>query len=95
MLAGSAQRRVVSGRSASLLTPQWTSSRVLYTASRYAVLVDLVGAARNQSQEPVAAPGRAVSRSEVIVARRPSGGTAAGLLGAGVVAGLGGCSAPS
>ena len=33
-------------------------------------------------------PGPAVIRSEVVVAPRPSGGTAAGLLGAGAVAGL-------
>jgi membrane protein len=42
----------------------------------------------NQSQEPVAVPRPAVIRSEVVVAPRPSGGTAAGLLGAGAVAGL-------
>jgi len=42
----------------------------------------------NQSREPVAVPGPAVIRPQMVVAPRPSGGTVAGLLGAGALAGL-------
>src|SRR5207344_1420578 len=62
----------------------------IYYASRFVLFVTAWAATsrENQSQEPVAVPRPAVIRSEVVVAPRPSGGTAAGLLGAGAVAGL-------
>jgi membrane protein len=42
----------------------------------------------NQSRKPVAVPGRAVIRPQMVVAPRPSGSTVAGLLGTGALTGL-------
>ena len=42
----------------------------------------------NEQEEPVEVPGPAVIHSELVVRSGPSGGTAAGLLGAGLVGGL-------
>ena len=42
---------------------------------------------RTRSEAPVEVPGPAVIRSEVVVGAKPSGGTTAGLLGAGAAAG--------
>jgi membrane protein len=62
----------------------------VYYASRFVLFVTAWAATswENRSREPVAVPGPAVIRSEVVVAPRPSGGVAAGLFGAGAVAGL-------
>ena len=62
----------------------------VYYASRFVLFVTAWAATawENRSEEPVAVPGPAVIRSEVVVAPRPSGGVAAGLFGAGAVAGL-------
>jgi membrane protein len=62
----------------------------VYYASRFVLFVTAWAATsrENQSQVPVAVPGPAVIRLEVVVAPRPSGGVAAGLLGAGAMAGL-------
>jgi len=45
-------------------------------------------ARENEQEEPAPVPGPAVIRSEMIVRSGPTGGTAAGLLGAGVIGGL-------
>jgi membrane protein len=42
----------------------------------------------NEQEKPVEVPGPAVIRSELVVRSGPSGGTAAGLLGAGLIGGL-------
>ena len=62
----------------------------VYYASRFVLFVTAWAATsrENQTQEPVAVPGPTVIRSEVVVAPRPSGGAAAGLVAAGAVAGL-------
>jgi membrane protein len=62
----------------------------IYYASRFVLFVTAWAATsrENQTQEPVAVPGPAVIRSEVVVAPRPSGGAVAGLVGAGALAGL-------
>lgn len=62
----------------------------VYFASRFVLFVTAWAATarENESDAPVAVPGPAVIRSEVVVGSRPSGGAAAGLLGAGAVAGV-------
>jgi len=62
----------------------------VYYASRFVLFVTAWAATsrENQSREPVAVPGPAVIRPQMVVAPRPSGGTVAGLLGAGALAGL-------
>ena len=45
-------------------------------------------AKENEQEDPVPVPGPVVIRSEVTVHSGPSGGTAAGLLGAGLLTGL-------
>ena len=62
----------------------------IYYASQFVLFVTAWAATsrENQTQEPVAVPGPAVIRTEMVVAARPSGGTTAGLLGAGALAGL-------
>ena len=62
----------------------------IYYASRFVLFVTAWAATsrENQTQEPVAVPGPAVIRTEMVVTPRPSGGTRAGLLGAGALAGL-------
>jgi membrane protein len=64
----------------------------VYYASRFVLFVAAWAATsrENQTQEPVAVPGPAVIHTELVVTPRPSGGTTAGLLGAGALAGLGG-----
>jgi membrane protein len=61
----------------------------VYFASRFVLFVTAWAATarENEQEAPVAVPGPAVIRSEVVVGSRPSGGAAAGLLGAGAVAG--------
>lgn len=61
-----------------------------YFASRLILFVTAWAATshENEQQEPVEVPGPAVIRSEVTVRSGPDGVTAAGLLGAGAVAGL-------
>ena len=64
----------------------------IYYASRFVLLVTAWAATspenRTQDQEQVAVPGPAVIRAEVVIAPRPSAATAAGLFGAGALAGL-------
>jgi membrane protein len=62
----------------------------IYYASRFVLFVTAWAATspENQTQDPVAVPGPTVIRSEVVLAPRPSGSAAAGLVGAGAVAGL-------
>ncbi len=62
----------------------------VYYASRFVLFVTAWAATawENRSQVGVTVPGPAVIRLEVVVAPRPSGGVAAGLFGAGAVAGL-------
>jgi membrane protein len=62
----------------------------VYFASRFVLFVTAWAATskENEHEAPVAVPGPAVIKSEVVVASGPSGGTAAGLLGVGAVAGL-------
>jgi membrane protein len=61
-----------------------------YFASRFVLFVTAWAATsrENEQPEPVPAPGPAVIRSEVTVRSGPSGGIAAALLGAGLVAGV-------
>ena len=62
----------------------------VYFASRFVLFVTAWAATskENEHEAPVAVPGPAVIKSEVVVASGPSGGAAAGLLGVGAVAGL-------
>ena len=62
----------------------------IYYASRFVLFVTAWAATsrENQAQEPVAVPGPAMIRTELVVTPRPSAGTTAGLLGAGALAGL-------
>ena len=62
----------------------------IYYTSRFVLFVAAWAATsrQNQTHEPVAVPGPAVIRSEVVLAPRPSGAAAAGLVAAGAVAGL-------
>ena len=64
----------------------------IYYASRFVLFVTAWAATspENQTpeQEPVAVPGPAVIRAEVVIAPRPGAGAAAGLFGAGAVVGL-------
>jgi membrane protein len=61
-----------------------------FFASRFILIVTAWAATakENEQEDPIPAPGPAVIRSEVTVRSGPSGGTAAGLLGAGALAGL-------
>jgi membrane protein len=61
----------------------------VYFVSRFVLFVTAWAATskENEDEEPVEVPGPAVIRSEVVVGARPSGGTTAGLLGAGAAAG--------
>ncbi len=61
-----------------------------YFVSRFVLFVAAWAATarENESAKPVEVPGPAVIRPEVIVGARPSGGTTAGLLGLGAVAGV-------
>jgi membrane protein len=61
-----------------------------YFTSRFILFVTAWAATarENEQEEPVEVPGPAVIRSEVVLRSGPSGGTAAGLLGAGLVGGL-------
>lgn len=61
-----------------------------FFASRFILFVTAWAATsrENEQEEPVEVPGPAVIRSEVVVHSGPSGATAAGLLGAGVIGGL-------
>lgn len=61
-----------------------------FFASRFILFVTAWAATArdNEEREPVAVPGPAVIHSEVTVRRGPDGATAAGLLGAGALAGL-------
>lgn len=61
----------------------------VYFVSRFVLFVTAWAATskENEDAEPVEVPGPAVIRSEVVVGARPSGGTTAGLLGAGAAAG--------
>ena len=61
-----------------------------FFASRFILYVTAWAATsrENEKEEPVEVPGPAVIRSELVVRSGPSGGTAAGLLGAGLVGGL-------
>jgi membrane protein len=60
-----------------------------YFVSRFVLFVTAWAATarENESEEPAQVPGPAVIRSEVVVGARPSGGTMAGLLGAGAALG--------
>ena len=62
----------------------------IYYASRFVLFVTAWAATsrENRAQEPVAVPGPAMIRTELVVTSRPSAGTTAGLLGAGALAGL-------
>ena len=62
----------------------------IYYASRFVLFVTAWAATsrEDQTQEPVAVPGPAMIRTELVVTSRPSAGTTAGLLGAGALAGL-------
>jgi membrane protein len=62
----------------------------VFFASRFVLFVTAWAATarENEQEEPAAVPGPAVIRSEVTVRSGPTGGTAAGLLGAGLVTGL-------
>lgn len=61
-----------------------------FFASRFILFVTAWAATsrENEQDAPVAVPGPAVIHSEVVVRSGPSGGAAAGLLGAGVLGGL-------
>jgi membrane protein len=61
-----------------------------YFASRFVLFVTAWAATarENEQEEPAPVPGPAVIHSEVTVRSGPTGGTAAGLLGAGLVTGL-------
>ncbi|OJY42252.1 MAG: inner membrane protein YhjD [Pseudonocardia sp. 73-21] len=61
-----------------------------FFASRFILFVTAWAATsrENEHEEPVEVPGPAVIHSELVVRSGPSGGTAAGLLGAGLVGGL-------
>jgi membrane protein len=61
----------------------------VYFASRFVLFVTAWAATskENEDEAPAEVPGPAVIRSEVVVGARPSGGTTAGLLGAGAAAG--------
>ena len=61
----------------------------VYFVSRFVLFVTAWAATSKENEEeaPIEVPGPAVIRSEVVVGSRPSGGTTAGLLGAGAVAG--------
>ena len=61
----------------------------VYFVSRFVLFVTAWAATskENEDEAPVEVPGPAVIRSEVVVGARPSGGTTAGLLGAGAAAG--------
>jgi membrane protein len=58
--------------------------------SRFVLFVTAWAATSKENEEeaPAEVPGPALIRSEVVVGSRPSGATAAGLLGAGAVAGV-------
>ena len=60
-----------------------------YFVSRFVLFVTAWAATSKENEEeaPVEVPGPAVIRSEVVVGAKPSGGTTAGLLGAGAAAG--------
>jgi membrane protein len=62
----------------------------VYIVSRFVLFVTAWAATSKENEEeaPAEVPGPAVIRSEVVVGSRPSGATAAGLLGAGAVAGV-------
>ena len=62
----------------------------VYFVSRFTLFVTAWAATarENEQNAPVEVPGPAVIRSQVVVSRGPSGGAAAGLLGAGAVAGV-------
>lgn len=62
----------------------------VFFASRFVLFVTAWAATarENEQEEPAPVPGPAVIHSEVTVRSGPSGGTAAGLLGAGVLTGL-------
>jgi len=64
----------------------------IYYASRFVLFVTAWAATSPENetpeQEPVAVPGPAVIRAEVVIAPRPGAGAAAGLFGAGAVVGL-------
>ncbi|WP_232663877.1 inner membrane protein YhjD [Pseudonocardia sp. TRM90224] len=62
----------------------------VFFASRFVLFVTAWAATsrENEQEEPAPVPGPAVIRSEVAVHAGPSGGTIAGLLGAGVLTGL-------
>jgi membrane protein len=61
----------------------------VYFVSRFVLFVTAWAATSKENEEeaPVEVPGPAVIRSEVVVGAKPSGGTTAGLLGAGAAAG--------
>ena len=61
----------------------------VYFVSRFVLFVTAWAATSRENEEeaPVEVPGPAVIRSEVVVGARPSGGTTAGLFGAGAAAG--------
>lgn len=61
-----------------------------YFVSRFVLFVTAWAATskENESEAPAEVPGPAVIRPEFVVASRPSGGAAAGLLGVGAVAGV-------
>ena len=61
-----------------------------FFVSRYILFITAWAATakENEQEDPVPVPGPAVIRSEVTVKSGPSGGTAAGLLGAGLLTGL-------
>jgi membrane protein len=60
-----------------------------YFVSRFVLFVTAWAATapENEEEAPVEVPGPAVIRSEVVVGAKPSGGTTAGLVGAGAAAG--------
>jgi membrane protein len=62
----------------------------VYFASRFVLFVTAWAATsrENEQEEPAPVPAPAVIRPEVVVRSGPTGGTAAGLLGAGVLTGL-------
>jgi membrane protein len=62
----------------------------VFFASRFVLFVTAWAATakENEQEEPVPVPGPAMIRSEVVVRSGPTTGTAAGLLGAGVLGGL-------
>lgn len=62
----------------------------IFFVSRFVLFVTAWAATakENEQEAPAPVPGPAIIRSEVVVRSGPTGGTAAGLLGAGVVTGL-------